>query len=45
MTEEQIKAAIELVKKQEEEALNRALRRNRDLKPDYELGQEIKIDI
>lgn len=35
MTKEEVLKAIELVKQQEEEALNRASRRNRDLKPIY----------
>lgn len=45
MTKEEVLKAIELVKQQEEEALNRASRRNRDLKPDIEPGQEIKIEL
>lgn len=45
MTEEEVLKAIELVKQQEEEAFKRASPRNRDLKPDFEPGQEIKIEL
>jgi hypothetical protein len=45
MTEEQVKAEIEKMKKLEAEAMARAKNRKRELVPVIEEGQEIKIEL